>query len=115
MEFHQGQLEKSCRVCGNRLRTTKGKGRAFNCSAHMPQLLQTFSVDVISDNKEIHPPQFCFSCFGIIRRKAAATKKGVPYTTPALHNTYTWTTHREGDCRVSKMLKWSRFVSTLLP
>ena len=102
MEFHQAQLERSCRACGNRLRTTKGKGRAFSCSAYVSELLQTFSLDVTTDTIEVHPLQFCFSCQGIIRRKAAAAKKGVPYNTPALHNFFKWTIHREGDCKVSK-------------
>ncbi len=102
MDFHLGQLEISCRVCGIRLRTTKGKGRAFDCSTNASQLLQTFSLDVSLDSRDIHPLQFCFSCYGIIRRKAAAVKKGVPYTTPALHNTFPWTMHREGNCMVNK-------------
>ena len=121
MDFHLDQLEKCCRVCGNRLRTTKGKGRAFDCSAHASQLLETFSLDVSDDSKEIHPLQFCFSCYGTIRRKVAAVKKGLPYTSPALHNTFTWTTHSI-NCSVSKaQTKYSthlvihRFVSTLLP
>lgn len=84
MDFHLEQLGKSCRVCGNRLKTTKGKGRAFDCSAHASQLLETFSLNVSDDANDIHPSQFCFSCYGTIRRKAAAAKKGLPYTSPAL-------------------------------
>ena len=85
-DFHQEQLEMSCWVCGNRLRTSRGKGRAFDCSTNAAQLLETFSLDVRSDNRQTQPTQFCFSCHGVIRRKASAVKKGLPYTTA--HNTF---------------------------
>ena len=101
-DFHQEQLEMSCRVCGNRLRTSRGKGRAFDCSTNAAQLLETFSLDVRSDDRQTQPTQFCFSCYGVIRRKASAVKKGLPYTTA--HNTFTWTLHKERDCSVSKSI-----------
>ena len=100
MDFHKEELMKSCRVCGRRLRSSKGNGRAFECSKYHQELLKTFSVDITNDNSDIHPPQFCFSCYGVIRRKAAADNKGLPYITPAIKNQYSWHEHKEGNCNV---------------
>lgn len=100
MDFHQEQLEKSCRVCGRRLKNARGKGRAFACTTHHTQLLDTFSVDISSDASDIHPPQFCFSCYGVIRRRTAAAKKGLPYSSSALQATFQWSMHTEDSCNV---------------
>lgn len=100
MEFHQEELLKSCRVCGRRLKSAKGVGRAFDCSSKKTLLVETFGIDIGGDDSAIHPPQFCFSCEGVTRRKIAVDKKGVPYKTHAMHNVYQWSMHREENCNV---------------
>ena len=106
MEFHKEQLLKCCRVCGRRLKTAKGVGRSFPCSSNSELLLDTFSIDVTQDDTDTHPPVYCFSCQGVIRRKTLADKKGVPYSTHATHILYQWYRHREGECKVqNKLLK----------
>ena len=97
MDFHQEQLQKSCR---KRLRTAKGNGRAFSCNTHQTVLLDTFSVDVRMNESDMHPPQFRFACYGITRRSRAAAEKGLPYTSPAICNSFTWYKHTEIDCKV---------------
>jgi hypothetical protein len=103
MDFHREQLKKSCRVCGKRLKTVRGNGRALDCSKHQVELLETFSVNISSDNISTHPRQFCFSCYGVIRRRVAATKKGLPYSSPAIHSTFEWPMHTDNTCNVRKV------------
>ena len=100
MEFHKEHLLKCCRVCGRRLKKSKGVGRTFGCSSNSKLLLETFLLDVTQDYSDTHPPEYCFSCQGVIRRKVAADKKGLPYHTSATHNLYEWSTHMEGECKV---------------
>ena len=104
MDFHLDELLKCCRVCGKRLKTSRGCGRAISCHEHHTELLDTFEVDTRSDDSDTHPPQFCFSCYGVVRRKAAAAKKGLPYTSPALQSTFQWTTHTDNSCHVRKVI-----------
>ena len=100
MEFHKEQLQKCCRVCGRRLKTFNGKGRSFACTSNSKLLLETFSIDVSQDYSDTHPPEYCFSCQGVIRRKVAADKKGLPYNTHTTYNLFQWYTHTEEVCEV---------------
>ena len=104
MEFHKEQLLKSCRVCGKRLRTFQGKGRSFACTSNCKLLLETFAIDVSQDQSDTHPPEYCFGCHGVIRRKVAADKKGLPYSTHAKHNLFKWHTHIEEVCEVNGII-----------
>ena len=88
MEFHKEQLQKCCRVCGRRLKNFNGKGRSFACTSNSKLLLETFSIDVSQDHSDTHPPEYCFNCQGVIRRKVAADKKGLPYNTHTTYNLF---------------------------
>ena len=114
MEFHHAQLEKSCRVCGRRLKTARGNGRSFDCLKFHIEIKHTFSIDISSDDPATHPLQFCFSCHGVICRKASALKKGVPFSSPAIHNHFHWSGHSDDSCNVRiRTLIFTHTLNTL--
>lgn len=72
------QLERSCRVCGGRLK------KAANSLKFQSDLLATFRIDVSLDKKGVHPTQFCSSCYLTQSRVSNATNTRIPYMFPAL-------------------------------
>ena len=100
MEFNHAQLKKSCRVCGRRLKTARRNGRSFDCLKFQREIEQTLSIDISSDDLATHTLQFCFSCHGVICRKALALKKKVPFSSPALHNYFHWSGHSDDSYNI---------------
>ena len=96
-EIHN--LAVVCRVCGGRLRSAKKRSTTYNCTEHHQLLQATFSIDVSSDSKEIHPQKFCNSCYAATCRHQTAASKGVPYRHSI--RVFTWEKHQEEGCTVS--------------
>ena len=62
-EYHQNQLRKRCRVCGNVLLGKKStKSTVYICSANQKELLSAFGIDVCRDKYTVHPENFCNTC-----------------------------------------------------
>ena len=94
--FHSDQLQKHCRVCGGNLNRYRVK---YDCSKSSEKLLLTFGITIVSDDKNIHPTEFCHSCFNVIGRctKAKETKEPYQHTTQL----FQWAEHSE-PCFVCK-------------
>ncbi len=58
-EWHSCALQGLCRVCGRLLTTQKV---TYPCKDHTETLKHTFSIEVGSDNPNIHPPKLCSNC-----------------------------------------------------
>ena len=111
MEFHHAQLEKSLR---QETQTARGNGRSFDCLKFQREIEQTLSIDISSDDPATHPLQFCFSCHGVIRRKALALKKGFFFSSPALHNHFHRSGHIDDSCNVRiRTLIFTHTLNTL--
>lgn len=101
MEFHQQQLHKHCRVCGNRLNKAKGRAQpVYSCKEHSADLSEFAGVsDVPIEDSEVFPQWYCNSCKSRLNRAKAAAKDGLPF--PAI-TAMEWSPHQEG-CNVGEM------------
>ena len=70
----------------------------FQCVENKTVLLETFGIDVSSDDSAIHPQQYCLSCNSVARRKREAIKKGHAYR--GKQEVFQWMAHND-DCNVS--------------
>ena len=77
MEFHLEELGKHCRVCGRRLAKAKGKLVTYSSRDYAEQLKASFFFSASQDDPDIHPPQFCQSCYCSMKRCSNAAKDGV--------------------------------------
>ena len=98
MEYHQDQLQKHCRICGNRLSKTKGRPQpVYSCADYTDDLV-TFvglgSGDAVEDLTL--PPHYCNVCFMRLRRLKKARLNGTP-SHPII--AMEWTPHTE-NCKV---------------
>ncbi len=96
---HLTNLEKYCRVCGNRIQKAQGKSHPpYLCSEYKGYLEVAFGLDVSQDDPQVHPPTICKACFLTARRAATAKEAGGgyhPVVTPFL-----WTRHSDDSCQV---------------
>ena len=92
--FHSDQLLKHCRVCGGNLNRYRVK---YDCNKSSEKLLLTFGITIASDDKTIHPTEFCHSCFNVTARSTKAKDKKEHYK----HTTrlFQWSPH-SGWCFV---------------
>ena len=98
MEYHQDQLQKHCRICGNRLSKTKGRPQpVYSCADYTDDLV-TFvglgSGDAVEDLTL--PPHYCNVCFMRLRHLKKARLSGTP-SHPII--AMEWTPHTE-NCKV---------------
>ena len=92
MEYHQDQLQKHCRICGNRLSKTKGRPQpVYSCADYTDDL---GSGDAVEDLTL--PPHYCNVCFMRLRRLKKARLSGTP-SHPII--AMEWTPHTE-NCKV---------------
>ncbi|EDO26989.1 predicted protein, partial [Nematostella vectensis] len=62
--IHLQNLEKICRVCGNRLKKYKDRFEtSYNCKDHVVFLAETYNLSIEKDDQTIHPSKFCRECF----------------------------------------------------
>ncbi|EDO47180.1 predicted protein [Nematostella vectensis] len=62
--IHLQNLEKICRVCGNRLKKYKDRFEtSYNCKGHVVFLAETYNLSIEKDDQTIHPSKFCRECF----------------------------------------------------
>ena len=87
---HQQELDHFCRVCAKIIR----KGYKHKCS-ESGTLLKCFSIDVASDDCNIHPSQYCHNCHSTAKRLEKAG--GVAESSLQAH---TWSPHTDNECEV---------------
>ena len=56
--YHNEQLRKHCRICGNRLHKAKAKATAYTCANYQEQLLLACKIDISCDSDDTHPATF---------------------------------------------------------
>ena len=100
MDYHLNELPKHCRICGERLQTSKGKYKAtvYRAEAFCDHLQTAFGVDVNCDSPTVHPQSFCKVCKVAMGRVIDAKTKGIPYKCSV--KVYHWEKHEEEDCKV---------------
>ena len=64
------------------------------------ELGDCFSIDVSSDQEDIHPLHFCHSC-----RRAVGHRAGDTPMTPSEHRVYVWEKHSATECMVRNSYK----------
>ena len=79
MEFHKNGLDKTCRVCGERLNKAKGRERSYLVAEHNKELAEVSSIDASSDDTDTHPASFCHSCRYVLY--ASLAYQGVEHPT----------------------------------
>ena len=67
---HVNRLEKMCRVCGERNRKFRSRtSQVRKVTNYDKQLCEIFNTDVVMDDPEIHPPNFCNRCYQTLSRR----------------------------------------------
>ena len=94
-QYHQNELKKYCRVCGERISRNRV---AFSCQDHADKIAQTFGVLCSDDNPDLHPPFICHGCYSVTTRSKKATEKGRQYNHSI--KVFSWTSHSPDGCAV---------------
>mgnify|MGYP003457310832 CR=1 FL=1 len=103
MEFHCSQLTKHCRVCGGRLvGAKKSKRSIYSSQSYKKELKLAYSIDVIIDHVEIHPPSFCKLCKLSMERVLNASRQKKLAPLRSLVVPFTWKAHTADKCEVSE-------------
>ena len=55
MSTSEHNLDKWCRICGNKLQKSKKKSPTYCCLDHRERIKATYGVDVAKDDAAIHP------------------------------------------------------------
>lgn len=68
LEYHLYALQNICRICSNRLKTrrhknTKSERPSKLCRLYRDGILDVYSVDILNDTLDVHPPKICESCY----------------------------------------------------
>ncbi len=98
MDHHLEQIQKHCRICGNRLGKSKGKKiqPVYACTDHVEDL-NTF-VEIHSSEDDLTVPQnFCNACYLRISRAKKAKASHLPF--PQI-TAMEWTPHQDEGCTV---------------
>ncbi len=101
MDHHIEQIEKHCRVCGNRLNKSKGKKTqpVHACTDHRDDLVTLVGLQIPAAEEEYLPRNFCNSCFLRMSRVKRAKESGLPFPKFVLME---WTPHQDENCTVRK-------------
>ena len=97
--LHEQALGNLCRVCGNNLHKARV---SFKCADYVPELIQTFSIDVSTENPKIHPTLFCHACYMVTKREQKADQEKKPFLRST--EVFQWNLHSEGSCSVCTQL-----------
>ena len=99
MEYHQSQLSKHCRICGERLHSSKAKYKStvYDVEAYHDQFRLAFGIFVQADSPVIHPTKFCKVCKVAMGRIVECKTKGTPYKSSLI--VFTWEGHTD-QCKV---------------
>ena len=74
---HQKNLEKLCRICGEKLQKSKGAvSSKFQCLKWKEFLAEKFSIFVEKDLEEIHLQYFCHACYTHPKRRCCSSYMG---------------------------------------
>lgn len=98
MDFHQQQLQKHCRICGNRLNKAKGRQQpVYSCREHADDLAACAGVMMAStEDSAVFPQWYCNLCHSLLHRAKLAAKEGLPFRSITAQE---WSPHQEG-CKV---------------
>ncbi|CAI8020577.1 hypothetical protein GBAR_LOCUS12297, partial [Geodia barretti] len=89
-DFHQEELQKHCRVCGNKLRDRN----IYKCSnTAYRERLALLGVNCDHDVETVHPKYFCNQCYRSAQRQ---------HTSPGSTQIqlFLWREHSESSCEV---------------
>lgn len=102
MEYHQEQLLKHCRICGNRLNKAKGRSQpVYSCTEHSADLAELAGVpNASSEDCLVYPQSYCNTCSSKLKRAKQAAKDGFPFPSIVAME---WFPHEEG-CKVGRIL-----------
>ena len=67
-DFHNSQLSDHCRVCGKYC----ARDTMYSVSENVTALKAGFGLPVERDRLEVHPQQFCHSCYCSMKRASSA-------------------------------------------
>ena len=81
LEYHLGELQRHCRVCGGRLNKAKGKVQPIYSCCDYPEDLKAFAgIDWQSEEDgSTFPGKFCNQCHVKLDRAKKASKDGLPF------------------------------------
>lgn len=101
MEYHQEQLTKHCRVCGNRLNKAKGRAQpVHSCAEHATDLAALAGVlSASTEDSTVYPQHYCNPCHSMLTRARKAAKDGLPFHSISAVE---WLPHQEG-CKVGEI------------
>ena len=98
--FHQNQLDVRCRVCGRK----RDPGRTHKLVGDIvPELLSSFTVDVVEDVDDRHPRRICSTCFSYVR--AATSHHGNRSPSTSIVPKKDWPQCTGDDCHLCHQWK----------
>ena len=80
LEYHVGELQRHCRVCGGRLNKSKGKVQPIYSCSDYPEDLEAFAGIGWQSEEDgsTFPGKFCNQCHVKLGRAKNASKDGLP-------------------------------------
>ena len=97
MEYHHKMLPMYCRVCGQRL-VKREKKECYECKAFAVYLHIAFTINILTDNPQVHPEHFCHCCHHSMQRVISA-RAGAVHHKCAL-TPFVWAVHTNEGWKV---------------
>lgn len=102
-ELHQQALDSLCRCCGNSVKKYRD---VYECMEYKDEILNTFKVDVTSDDITACPRWFCHCCRLVLQRAMVANENRQVYTHTV--KVYTmWRKHADENCTTCNRMEQS--------
>lgn len=100
LEFHQSQLKKVCRICGDYSGQKNDKYKhKLDKEELIEKLLYTFGVDVNGNSLDVHPTNCCNCCYS----KCIKAEKDTLYKTHTIP--VLWEKHGEDNCKTCERFR----------
>ena len=84
-EFHVKCLHQMCRICA---KVITGNTRYYSVNKYAKDLVGAYGVNFNVDKSDLHPPRFCFTCYGGVlnfRKRSTAPTRNVVNWEPHSH------------------------------
>ncbi|XP_070568023.1 uncharacterized protein [Ptychodera flava] len=102
LDFHLNFIATRCRICAS-----KCQGTSYVCREYYSDINLCFSIDVVTDQTDVHPGRFCKSCKRTIDNMKQCLADGRRYR-PGVQ-IFEWEKHpRSGKCAVCDLSKGGR-------
>ena len=92
-EFHVKCLHQMCRICSKLITRNT---RYYNVNKYAKDLAEAYGVNFNADKSELHPPRFCFTCYGGVlnfRKRGRVPTRNVGNWKPHSHKCSTCEIH----------------------